>query len=349
MRHISLSNIVLAITAILGPVGTATADHPTVNFGGEAAGPITTVSATTLASGQLAVGVRGEAIVPDRFEDNELVGFAASGQEGVHSLDRLTSGSFGAAYGITNDLTVSLRLPYIWRNGIRESEIEDGEAEAHLHGNSRGLGDLTAMAQYRPITKAAHGIDVGLLVGLKMPTGETKDRDKDGVRFEAEFQPGSGSWDPMAGLAATKHLGPVALDANVLYLLVNEGSQSTDLGDSFTYNVALSYRVFGSRPEEHDHAAEDADRAHEHPSDQGQMALDLILELNGEWRQKVETNGVSDPHSGGNLVFLSPGVRLVAPQGWSAFVSVGVPVIENLNGIQTDTDFRVVAGLGVAF
>jgi hypothetical protein len=152
----------------------------------------------------------------------------------------------------------------------------------------------------------------------------------------------------MAGFAATKHFGPLAIDANVLYLLVNEGSQGTDLGDSFTYNAALSYRVIGSRAEGHSHAAEDAHSAHEHASDNGRMALDLILELNGEWRQKEEANGVSDPHSGGNLVFVSPGVRLVAPQGWSAFVSVGVPVIEDLNGIQTDTNFRVVAGLGFA-
>jgi hypothetical protein len=171
------ANIVLAVFAVVGPVGTASADHATVSFGGEAAGPITTISATTLATDQLALGVRGEAIVPDRFEDTELAGFAASGQEGVHSLDRLTSVSIGAAYGITNDLTVSLRLPFIWRNGIRESEIEDGEAEAHLHGSSRGLGDLTVMTQYRPITEAAHGVDVALLAGLKMPTGKTTDRD----------------------------------------------------------------------------------------------------------------------------------------------------------------------------
>jgi uncharacterized protein with beta-barrel porin domain len=45
----------------------------------------------------------------------------------------------------------------------------------------------------------------------------------------------------------------------------------------------------------------------------------------------------------------APGLRFTAPHGWSAFVSVGVPVVEDLNRLQTDTDYRVVAGVGLAF
>jgi hypothetical protein len=36
-------------------------------------------------------------------------------------------------------------------------------------------------------------------------------------------------------------------------------------------------------------------------------ALDLVLELNGEWHDHQRIAGVNDPNSGGNVVFLSPG------------------------------------------
>ena len=49
--------------------------------------------------------------------------------------------------------------------------------------------------------------------------------------------------------------------------------------------------------------------------------IDAVLELNGEWQAKQTISGETDPNSGGNVVFLSPGVR-VASNRWSGFVSV---------------------------
>ena len=45
------------------------------------------------------------------------------------------------------------------------------------------------------------------------------------------------------GLAYTKRFGQWSFDANVLYMLVTNGVQDTDLGDRFLYNAAISYRL----------------------------------------------------------------------------------------------------------
>src|SRR5215218_7222948 len=74
--------------------------------------------------------------------------------------------------------------------------------------------------------------------------------DRQGERFETEFQPGSGSYDPLAGLALSQRLGRWSFDTNVLYVFANKGAQRTNLGDRFQYNGALSYRLFGSAAEE---------------------------------------------------------------------------------------------------
>ena len=73
-----------------------------------------------------------------------------------------------------------------------------------------------------------------------------------------------------------------------------------------------------------------------------------MLELNGEWHDHQVVAGVKDPFSGGNVVYLSPGLRLGYDK-WSGFVSVGLPVINHVNGIQAEPGWRLLTGVAVAF
>ena len=157
-----------------------------------------------------------------------------------------------------------------------------------------------------------------------MPTGSTTDKDINGERFETEFQPGSGSWNPIVGIAATKRFNSLSLDANVLYTFATKGAQDTNLGDVLSYNLAFSYRVLNEP-----------------------VAWDLVIEANGEWKGKQEVDGDKDENSGENVIFLSPGIRVSWNEKWSAFISVGFPVSQDLNGIQNETNMRTAVGISV--
>ena len=74
-----------------------------------------------------------------------------------------------------------------------------------------------------------------------------------------------------------------------------------------------------------------------------------MLEVNGEYRDKNDVDGEKDEHTGGDVVFLSPGVRVSSSDRWSLFLSAGKTVYDDFNGIQTDVDYRLVGGLGFAF
>ena len=78
------------------------------------------------------------------------------------------------------------------------------------------------------------------------------------------------------------------------------------------------------------------------------VALDALLELNGEWHDKQRTAGVVDPNSGGNTLYVSPGLRLTV-ENWSSYVLVGIPVVNDLNGIQATPAWRVLGGVSVVF
>jgi outer membrane putative beta-barrel porin/alpha-amylase len=337
MRARYLVTLVAALTA--ATCGIARADHPTVGFSAEIAGPAVTIPAATLPKGEGAVAVRLEYVKFRRFSDSQLAEFAVRDID-AHSTDLLLSPSLGVGYGVTDDFTVSARLPYLLRTAIRHGHLEDGEALAETHGDSQGVGDLTLLGQYRFLNGAWGGLESALLFGIKAPTGDTGERDREGERFEAEHQPGSGSWDPLLGLALSRRLGPCSLDGNLLYTFATKGTQRTDLGDRLHYNAAVSYRLGAEGSGHHSHSHETP--AHRH------VNWDLILELNGEWQGKQRVAGVSDPNSGGNLIYLSPGFRM-SDGSWGATVSVGVPVLQDLNGVQHDTELRLVLGLSKGF
>jgi hypothetical protein len=90
----------------------------------------------------------------------------------------------------------------------------------------------------------------------------------------------------------------------------------------------------------HDHGPE--------PKQPPGFALDAVLEVNGEWHDRQTIAGSRDPNSGGNVVYLSPGIR-VSGGNVSGFTSVGLPIANEMNGLQSKPSHRVLTGLAVGF
>ena len=335
----------------------ALAHHPSSISSTGTSGPIVTIPAATLDKGGLSTWL---ADVHVSFQElsNAVLEAAALNQEDVHSLASIESPTAGVSYGLTDRITLSLQLPYVIRRGIREGEhhhgeessVEDVNIAVIDRGNSEGIGDLSFLGLYRFLGQDS-GPQAALLIGTKTPTGKTNTRDNEGEVFETEFQPGSGSWDPLLGVSLTQGSGRWSLDANVLYTLATVGAQHTDLGDRFHYNGAISYRVIGQRDAiqtAHEHRHEANDHAHQNRSEANGLALDGAIEINGEWQAKQVISGETDPNSGGNVIYLSPGLRLSA-NDWSSFVSLGLPIVNNLNGKQSEPEYRLIGGGSVSF
>ncbi|MCI0605578.1 hypothetical protein L0156_21545 [bacterium] len=173
----------------------AVADHPSAGFGADSTGPIVTVGAITLNKGQWSFSSRLEYLDLQTFTDDQLIEFAEQDQH-IHSTSSVVTTFLNVAYGITDDLSLSFRVPYVARNDIREAEIENHEherraesnqeeAEIH-HGNSRGIGDALVFGQYRFMQNEESGLQGALLAGLKFPSGLTGETDSEGVTFETE-------------------------------------------------------------------------------------------------------------------------------------------------------------------
>jgi outer membrane putative beta-barrel porin/alpha-amylase len=349
--------LVLTASTALG-AGTASAHHPGVGgIGG--AGGIFTIGAGTLDQGQFAFSEFIEYIRLKQLSDATLL--ANIGKD-VHGLQSIESKILAFSAGITNDLMVSVRVPWVRRTGILEGVQEDPADPPTVRdrGSTSGFGDVAVLGQYRFLNNVVTGAQAAMLFGFKEPTGRTGLVDPFGELFEAEFQPGSGSWDGLFGVAFSQQLAPAwSFHANVLGIVTGTGTQDTNLGNRFLYNTALAYRVFGEtagEPHSHDARTAYAHVGHSHEpmvtkagpkeAPHAHIALDAFLELNGEWHDKQRTAGIADPNSGGSTIYLSPGLRLTV-ESWSSYVLVGVPVVNDLNGIQAAPSWRVIGGISV--
>ena len=98
-----------------------------------------------------------------------------------------------------------------------------------------GFGDVTVLGQYRFLNNQVSGTQAAVLFGAKAPTGATNPVDPFGEFFEAEFQPGSGSWDALFGAAFSQRLSPaLSFHANVLAIATGTGRKTPTSATGFS-------------------------------------------------------------------------------------------------------------------
>ena len=320
---------------------------------------------TLLPQGVTLVSAGYDFVKFEPISDARLTALAARGVEEVHSLQTIAVPTVSLGYGVTHDFSVGLRLPYLDNEEIRETDPAGPGVNAR--GGVRGIGDVSFSGTYRLIDDEASGFEAAVTLGVKAPTGRTNIAGQNGELFETEHQPGSGSWDGFAAAAISKETGALTLSASAAYGFNGEGARQTTLGDRFSYGVAASYRVW-SREGGFDggmmklgtkfdgmmhhggvnHDEPEEAPAHHHDGAFYGTTLDLSLGLNGQWTGTLETAGEINHNTGGNVVYITPGAKLSVNQ-WAGFVSVGIPVARDLNGIQSNPDWQLSTGVSLQF
>jgi hypothetical protein len=309
------------------------ADHGSIGFGIGTASPIITQTGITLPQGKIATGLITQFTGFDDISANRLIGIssgaATEARSDIHSTKTLTVPQVFAAIGVTDDLTLGTRFAYVRRDDVLSAH-EHGE-EFHDQGNPDGFGGVSFFGQYRIFHTEDDLNHLSVVVGLQTPTGATRQLDKSsGEVIEVHSQPSlsGGAWNPSAGLSFTRAMGKFSLDSSVLYTVATSGARSTNIGDFFEYNFALSYALAGD--------AKDALFV-----DSNRSQWTAILELNGIWQDHIHVHGMKDPNSGGNIVYISPGIRYSGGSNWNTALSVGTPILKDSNGFQTDPDYRI--------
>ncbi|MGR3304313.1 MAG: hypothetical protein ACUZ8I_17685 [Candidatus Scalindua sp.] len=229
-------------------------------------------------------------------------------------------------YGFTEKFSGIATIPYIRRKQRTNSGTE------RITRKTSGLGDITLLSKYRIYTKDLPGATsrLSLLGGLELPTGRSGDSDSVG-KLSRTFQTGSGSWDPILGAAFSNQTLDDEWDYNLTYQF-NTEAHNFEFGDVLKYAIAYQKRLL----------------PWELPDEGIYTQFNAVLEINGEWKQKNRDMSGSVADSGGNTIYVSPGIQ-IASKRFVAETSFQIPVFQDLNGSQVETDYIAVTSLRVTF
>ncbi len=213
-------------------------------------------------------------------------------------------------YGATRDLALFAIFPYIFRT----LKFPDSETGRRVNQKDNGIGDLSLIARYTVYANDYRSGTFRLapLFGVKLPTGDNDLRPITTDSFDVQF-----------GLVSTVtwDFGRHEIDADAVYKL-NTEADNFDKGDSLTYDLSYQLRVF--------------------PWTLPERGLPnfvyLVAEANGFFSKKNELDSTTIGASGGNTIFLSPGLQYSARR-FIIESSVQLPVVQDLNGNQVETDF----------
>ena len=175
------------------------------------------------------------------------------------------------------------------------------------------LADGAVFARYDLLRKSVPGGYTRLSpeIGVRVPTGGTL---------------GTGATEPVGALIFSHVRDPhwLIADAQFTYATTNSGGMRR--GNRWKYDIAYLHRLLPRKG-------------------QGIPALYSVLEMNGEHVRRSRLNGIQLTDSGGNLLFLSPGIEFIPNRRFVVEFSLPLPVGRDLNGNQMNPSVSFLAGI----
>lgn len=225
------------------------------------------------------------------------------------------------AYGLLDGLQLELGAPIV----SKKTNDVDSHSRLGTDDRSAGFGDMRFGLKYRFWEK---GVEAALISGVKFPTGRISAKKENGDKFEAEEQPGSGSWDADFGLALSRRFGErVSVAGSFQYFLRGKGAQEYSFGDIYRLSLGASValRKLGQYPN-----------------------LSFVAELNQEWQGRDrDRSGATIHDGGGTTLWFSPGLQADLNSWSSAFVAMPIPVYQNVHGAHEELKYQILSGVSI--
>lgn len=303
---------------------------------GGGAGSINTVGAEIRTAAT--IGIRWDQRNYEQFSDQQMLGFRNQGED-VHMHSKEDSAFLAFGFPVNKDMDISILTQYNRFKGFVDNGDEYASACFGLQNGfptqnaqnpnclsktktSQGLGDTLVLGRYRFYERNDH--QLAALFGTILPTGTIRRRTDNGDIIGTHNQPGSGAITMQGGLAYTAHLtGKIAVDADIIARIPTLGAKQFRSGRSIQADASISYNHDGF--------------------------LVPALEVNAISNESDIENDVVKKNSGGDVVYLSPGITMHLKDKGSVYASIMYPVYQQLGGISNDEKWRFSLGWGYGF
>ena len=240
----------------------------------------------------------------------QLVATHASDHLGVMNrhVDRFEARTV-LGYGLTPKLALFGVLPL----------VNVDRTFGDVNTSDSGLGDAALFARYEVIRsdKPGQTLRIAPFAGLGFPTGRVG-------------QTGDGSLDVFGGLIATVASTKWVLDSQLRHDF-NRESNGFERGDSTSFDTSLQYRLAPGK------VAQDT-----------RSFVFGVLEISANYYEHNRVSGVTDPNSGGFLLYLTPGLQY-STRRWIADLGFRTPIVIDLNGTALEPDYSILTSIRINF
>ena len=202
------------------------------------------------------------------------------------------------------------------KSGRSMNQSDSTSEQSHTY-RSRGWEDLFIQLEYAVYTmKTLTSVDQATIVAnMTFPTGSSKKNPPTGFGASSYFIGGTYSHMTTDWFAFTSH-GAVFPTAH----------HQTKFGEQLLYQFGFGSNI---------------------PSPK-KWIYAWMVEMNGQYTRKNKIQGVIDPNSGGNTIFVTPSLWVSSERIILQF-GVGVPIVQHLFGEQRKYHYSLVCNLGYTF
>lgn len=239
-----------------------------------------------------------------------------------------------ADYALNGRWSLAVMLPVVSRGHDHLAHPLTGDENQHW--GFSGVGDATVLARW--LARRGSGEarpSLSFQAGLKLPTGRTGAVNEAGDRAEVPLQPCSGSYDVSFGGTYSRSLGEARTLAGdyamlpaffgLYYRYNGSGTERYRIGTDLQANLGASYPLAA--------------------------ALDFLGQVNARVRGVDSPGDTTEDVSftGGEFVYLSPGLRWRVADGLAAYGYVQFPIYQRVNKEQITSDRNFIFGLSYSF
>ncbi len=227
-------------------------------------------------------------------------------------------------WSIDADWGVTFRLPFIDRAHQHVHNEDDGlggvDPELEKWDFS-GLGDIQALGRYRFYHDAKSS--AGVRFGLKLPTGDIREKNSAGEQAERTLQPGTGSVDTILGAYYNHHEGNLGWFVQGAWQQTVHDRDNFKPGRKLNADIGLSY---SASPD-----------------------LSLLLQLNAQHKSKDTGINAEPIESGSSTLSLSPGLSYRFTGNTHIYGFVQAPIYQYVRGTQLTSDWSAAVGINTSF
>ena len=228
-------------------------------------------------------------------------------------------------YGLNNRFTLTGLIPFIRQE--RRIQTFDGSTELT---SAQGLGDMVFLLKYRMLDPAIH-TDWEWVIGggLKFPTGKISHKNNIGLILAADMQTGSGSLDFLYWMffQKSKFILPKLSLLSVTTYRYNGSNNSYNqtqkykFGNELQISLGLNYNFYA------------------------QWLIDIFSFVRYRTQEVDLIDGNTFPGSGGQWIYLIPGISINFSDKLSLRLSGDIPLYRKLKGLQLTTSTKLTAAL----